>query len=84
MTLNSEENLANSSLIRDEPEVSTETEEERDVGENSCMRRIRRLFMAYNPDYATVTLLFCVNLLNYMDRFTIAGRHISDFPLQCC
>uniref|UniRef100_A0A5K3EXU6 MFS domain-containing protein n=1 Tax=Mesocestoides corti TaxID=53468 RepID=A0A5K3EXU6_MESCO len=36
---------------------------------------------AFNPDYATVLLFFCINLINYMDRFTIAGipDMIRDF-----
>ncbi|KAM3186554.1 hypothetical protein ACTXT7_004073 [Hymenolepis weldensis] len=36
-------------------------------------RRVRHGLHLNNPDSVSVVLLFCINLLNYMDRFTIAG-----------
>lgn len=35
--------------------------------------RVRHGLHLNNPDSVSVILLFCINLLNYMDRFTIAG-----------
>lgn len=32
-------------------------------------------FMSYKRRYVTVAVLFLVNLLNYMDRYTVAGEN---------
>ncbi|KAM7539790.1 hypothetical protein Aperf_G00000035000 [Anoplocephala perfoliata] len=37
------------------------------------LSRIRYMLGLNNSDRISVILLFCINLLNYMDRFTIAG-----------
>lgn len=40
-------------------------------------------FMSYKKRYVTVAILFLVNLLNYMDRYTVAGKfHLNPWHYQ--
>lgn len=40
--------------------------------------RSRRFF-----EYASVAILFFINLINYMDRYTVAGEHMAVFNMLC-